>query len=318
MDHKEAGTVNKSPVLHPDSDFYDWKEMFYAFCDYQDINIWTSIIEGYGPPQTLYNGRMLPTPYSGLNDEQKELFRHEKKAMATLKMTLTKELLHQVKKFSTAKEMFDAVEKIYVENEDIKKKKEGAEEKVEMGDADEFVAEFQDKSDTVSHSCSNCTVLQVKVDTLSEQNKALISELDKVKEQNLFLKNNEAYHNRRIKELEKERSLIKSELIKQLNVVDLAYVTTKEQTEEIASKTKELLEAKITIAELNRKIEQFRSSSFVLDHMIGSQKPNGKGQGVGYTEVPPPGNYSFVPKDETELMNFVSTSVKEVDPITVN
>ena len=52
--------------------------------------------------------------------------------------------------------------------------------------------------------------------------------------------------------------------------------------------------------------------------MIGSQKPNGKGQGVGYTEVPPPGNYSFLPKDETKLMNFVSTSVKEVDPITVD
>jgi len=51
------------------------------------------------------------------------LFRHEKKAMATLKMTLTKELLHQVKKFPTAKEMFDAVEKRYVGNEEIKKNK---------------------------------------------------------------------------------------------------------------------------------------------------------------------------------------------------
>ena len=188
MEHKEARTKNKPPVLHPDSDFYDWKEIFSAFCDYQDINIWTSIIEGYGPPQTLYNGRMLPTPYSGLNDEQKEAFKHEKKAMATLKMALTKEVLQQVKKFPTAKEMFDAVEKRYVGNEEIKKKKEVAKERVEIGDADELTAEIQDKSDTVSHSCSNCTVLQVKVDTLSEQNKALISELDKVKEQNLFLK----------------------------------------------------------------------------------------------------------------------------------
>ena len=51
--------------------------------------------------------------------------------MATLKMALTRELFHQVKKFPTAKEMFDAVEKIYVENEELKKKKkEGAEESV--------------------------------------------------------------------------------------------------------------------------------------------------------------------------------------------
>ena len=157
--NQEVGTVNKPPVLHPDSDFYDWKERFSAFCDYQDINIWTSIIEGYVPPLASYNGRMLPTPYSGLNDEQKEAFKHEKKAMATLKMALTRELLHQVKKFPTAKEMFDAVEKIYVGNEEIKRKKKFAKERVEIGYADELTVAIQDKSDTVSHSCSNCTVL---------------------------------------------------------------------------------------------------------------------------------------------------------------
>ena len=56
----------------------------------------------------------------------------------------------------------------------------------------------------------------------------------------------------------------------------------------------------------------------MLGHMIGSSKPNKDGSGVGYNEVSPPGNYSFLPKNETELMNFVSTSVKEVDPITVD
>ena len=192
MDKKEVATVNKPPVLHPDSDFSDWKERFSSVCDYQDMNIWIIIKEGYTQITHLYHGMAQTTPYAGLSDEQKELFRHEKKAMATLKMALTRELLHQVKKFPTAKEMFDAVEKIYVGNEEIqkkkKKKKEVAEERVEMRDADELTAEIQDKSDTVSHSCSNCTVLRVKVDTLSEQNKALISELDKVKEKNFFFK----------------------------------------------------------------------------------------------------------------------------------
>ena len=104
----------------------------------------------------------------------------------------------------------------------------------------------------------------------------------------MFLKNNEAYHNRRIKELEKERSSINAELIKQLHVVDMAYATTEEHSKEIATKTKERLDAQVTITELNRKIEQFRSSSFVLNHMIGSQKPNKDGKGVGYNEVPSP------------------------------
>ena len=149
------------------------------------MNIWTSIKEGYVQITHLYNGRVQPTPYAGLSDEQKELFKYEKKALTTLKMAITKELLHQVKKFPTAKEMFGAIEKRYIGNEVIKKeKKEVAEERVEMGDADELTAEIQDKSDTVSHSCSNCTVLQVKVDTLSEQNKALISELDSVNQKN--------------------------------------------------------------------------------------------------------------------------------------
>jgi len=111
--------------------------------------------------------------------------------------------------------------------------------------------------------------------------------VDSVKEQNMFLKNNEECHNKRIKEIEKERSEIKAKLIKQLHVIDLAYTTTEEHTKEIAAKTNKLLDAHVTITELNRKIEQFRSSTFVLDHMISSQKPQKNVKGVGYNEVPP-------------------------------
>ena len=219
MDHKEPGTVNKPPVLHPDSNFSDWKERFAAFCDYRDVNIWTSIKEGYIPPQTSYNGRLLPTPYSGLNDEQKEAFKHEKKAMATLKMALTRELLHQVKKFPTAKEMFDAVEKIYMVNEDIKKEQEGTEEKVEIGHADELTEEIQDKSDTVSHSCSNCNDLQVKVDKLSGQNQKLMAEGTELV--------------RMLKSYEQEISCLKNKVNELSQIINLARQTADDKTNEL-------------------------------------------------------------------------------------
>ena len=73
----------------------------------------------------------------------------------------------------------------------------------------------------MSHKCDNCVKLSGQVDSFSEQNKSFLTELDSVKEKNMFLRNNEYYYQNKIKELEKERSEIKAELIKQLHVIDL-------------------------------------------------------------------------------------------------
>ena len=85
-----------------------------------------------------------------------------------------------------------------------------------------------------------------------------------------------------------------------------------EKTKEISEKCKELSDAQLKIVELEKKLNQFRDSSFVMKHMMGGLKKSNDKTSVefqGFNEVPPPTchDYSFLP-DENELTDFGSTS----------
>ena len=93
----------------------------------------------------------------------------------------------------------------------------------------------------------------------------------------------------------------------------MAYETVEDKTKECASKQKELTDAQVKVVELNRRFEQFRSSSFNLNHLLSSQRNSHDLRGLGYNEVPPPfnENYTFLSKEnEVTTTPSVDVSVK--------
>ena len=139
----------------------------------------------------------------------------------------------------------------------------------------------------------------------------MATELSSIKESNFFVKRNESSYLKKIKGYEEEISILTCKLNKKLQVIDLAHDTTSEKTKEIFEKCKELFEAQLKICELEKKLSQFRDSSFVMKHMMNGLKKSGDKKSVrfqGFNEVPPPlsHDYSFLPNEE-ELTDFGST-----------
>ena len=69
------------------------------------------------------------------------------------------------------------------------------------------------------------------------------------------------------------------------------------------------------MVELNRKFEQFRTSSLTLTNILSSQRCLKDVTGLGYSEVPPPfnQNYSSVPKEDESVKNDDSSVPKVIE-----
>ena len=97
-------------------------------------------------------------------------------------------------------------------------------------------------------------------------------QLDKLKEENVILKQRSNDLKNKIKADEKDLRTLKYKVNEQLQIIDLAYETVEDKTKECASKQKELVDAHVKVVELNRHFEQFRSSSFNLNLLLNSQR----------------------------------------------
>ena len=117
--------------------------------------------------------------------------------------------------------------------------------------------------------CLKCRELQGEVDRLSAQNKSLVSEMSNIKESNFFAKRNETSYLKKIKGYESELEAVTYKLNEKLQVIDLAHDMMAEKTKEISDKNKELSDAQLRIVELEKKLGQFRDSTFVMKHMMG-------------------------------------------------
>ena len=58
-----------------------------------------------------------------MNENEKKMYEAEKRALAAIKMSLPDGIKHTFRNYQTAKGMWDALEKRYVGNADVKKKK---------------------------------------------------------------------------------------------------------------------------------------------------------------------------------------------------
>ncbi|KAI3503879.1 hypothetical protein L1887_32343 [Cichorium endivia] len=158
-------------------------------------------------------------------------------------------------------------------------------------------------------TCLTCTELQSEVEKLLTQNQNLSTDLSKIKESNFFLKRDESLYLKKIKGFETENKSLTYKLNEKIQIIDLAHDTMIEKTKEISDKNKELTDAQFKIIELEKKLDQFRESSFIMRHMMDNGKKSNDKTCVGFHEVPPPlsQNYSFLP-NEHELINCNSTA----------
>ena len=122
MEH-EVGTTNKPPKLMKVEQYLTWKDRFQSFIEYQDARMWICIEDGYANPTHDFEGRQRVTSYVQMTDNEKKMFEAEKRALAAIKMSLPDGIKHTFKKYTTSKQMWDALEKRYEGNEDVKKNK---------------------------------------------------------------------------------------------------------------------------------------------------------------------------------------------------
>ncbi|MFS7888210.1 hypothetical protein Hanom_Chr00s000001g01592291 [Helianthus anomalus] len=209
------------------------------------------------------------------------------------------------------------------EVKDAKSQVESAEKKnaeVSKGlkDVNGLTSEVKVSSESVSHTCLNCTELQGEVNNLSEQNKILLADLENRKELNVLLIKRESNCLDKLKSNEQEISSLTSKVNELLQVIDLARETVKEKTNELSEKCTELADAQAKIAELQGKLDNFGNSSLVRTQIQKGFKRSNDKTGVGFAKASSSENedYSFLPTED-ELNDFVTTA-HVVDPIAVD
>ncbi|MFS7942856.1 hypothetical protein Hanom_Chr06g00493381 [Helianthus anomalus] len=127
-------------------------------------------------------------------------------------------------------------------------------------------------SKPVSYACMSCRELKGTVDRFSTYNQSPINELNGLKESIFFIKKKESQYLKKIKSCKAEVKTLTEKLNKELQVIDLAHETMRDKTKELSDKCKELSNAQVKIFELQRKVDQFRNTSFVMNHMMGNLK----------------------------------------------
>ena len=124
MEH-EVGTTNKPPKMMKVDNYVTWKDRFQSFDEYQDTRMWMFIEDRYVNPTHEFEGRHRVTTFANMDAEQKKMYEAEKRALAAIKMSLPDGIKHTFKRYSTSKEMWDALEKRYQGNDDVEEKQEG-------------------------------------------------------------------------------------------------------------------------------------------------------------------------------------------------
>ncbi|KAI3813979.1 hypothetical protein L1987_18717 [Smallanthus sonchifolius] len=118
----EIGTSQKPPKLLNLADYSNWKDRFDQFVSFTDTSLWIPILEVYTHPTYSWMGKDdVLKPVSALTTTEKLLFDREKKAMASISMSLPKEIYHSFKQFKSSQQQWEALQKRCEGSLDVKK-----------------------------------------------------------------------------------------------------------------------------------------------------------------------------------------------------
>ncbi|KAI3762426.1 hypothetical protein L1987_52856 [Smallanthus sonchifolius] len=108
----EIGTSQKPPKLLSLVDYPNWKDRFDQFVSFNDTSLWIPILEDYTHPTYSLMGKDdVLKLVTALTTIEKQVFDREKKAMASISMSLPKEIYHSFKQFKSSQQLWDALQK---------------------------------------------------------------------------------------------------------------------------------------------------------------------------------------------------------------
>ena len=99
-----------------------------------------------------------------------------------------------------------------------------------------------------------------------------LQRFNQLKEENVFSKQRITDLTSKLKYDEKDIKLLNGKVNEQIQIIELARDTVANKARELSDTQKELADFKVKIVELNKILDKFQNSQFIMNHMINSQR----------------------------------------------
>ncbi|KAI3732661.1 hypothetical protein L1987_63868 [Smallanthus sonchifolius] len=120
---EDTGSINRPPRLFSGEDYDMWKNRMESFFFYQEYGMWRSIKDGPYVPMVASadsGGPSVPKEPSKYSDEDIKKMEVDFKALGAIQMCLPNKVFHNFRGYKTAKELWEALEKMFAGSEEVK------------------------------------------------------------------------------------------------------------------------------------------------------------------------------------------------------
>ncbi|KAI3744794.1 hypothetical protein L1987_57887 [Smallanthus sonchifolius] len=120
---EDIGSINRPPRLVSGEDYDVWKNRMESFFCYQEYGMWKSIRDGPYTPMVAsadFGGPTVPKDPSKYSEEDIKKMEVDFKALGAIQMCLPNEVFHNFRSYKTAKELWEALKKMFAGSEEIK------------------------------------------------------------------------------------------------------------------------------------------------------------------------------------------------------
>ncbi|KAI3725295.1 hypothetical protein L1987_65078 [Smallanthus sonchifolius] len=120
---EDIGSINRPPRLVSGEDYDMWKNRMESFFCYQEYGMWKSIRDGPYIPMVASadsGGPLVPKEPSKYSEEDIKKMEVDFKALGAIQMCLPNEVFHNFRAYKTAKELWEALEKMFAGSEEVK------------------------------------------------------------------------------------------------------------------------------------------------------------------------------------------------------
>ena len=115
------GTTTRIPILLSAEGFPEWKYRIEKYIKMKDFKIWRCILKGpISITTTLPDRTIVDKDVEQYTNEEFDKVKQQEKALATLTMALSLEIVQGFREYRSAKALWEALIKVYDGNEDMK------------------------------------------------------------------------------------------------------------------------------------------------------------------------------------------------------
>ncbi|KAI3814215.1 hypothetical protein L1987_18963 [Smallanthus sonchifolius] len=120
---EDIGSINRPPRLVSGEDYDMWKNRMESLFCYPEYGMWRSVKEGPYIPMVASadgGGIQVPKETSKYSEEDIKKMEVDFKALGAIQMCLPNEVFHNFRSYKTAKELWEALEKMFAGSEEVK------------------------------------------------------------------------------------------------------------------------------------------------------------------------------------------------------